>query len=134
MRSDDAAGMLVTHALLHREVNREKILILEAGQQPENWTRELRKFAPVLVIIIDAADLGEAPGSIQWIAEETIDGMSASTHSLPLSMLAYFLKLELDCDVIFLGIQIDSNEVGSQVSPAVLSAVNEVVEVLGTFL
>src|SRR5690349_4873572 len=48
MRSDDAAGMLVTHALLHRALNRENILILEAGQAPENWTRELRKFAPVL--------------------------------------------------------------------------------------
>src|SRR5690349_16533920 len=88
MRSDDAVGVLVANALSQRVLSRENILILEAGQAPENWTGELRKFAPVLIIFIDAADLGGVPGSIQWIAEDTIDGMSASTHSLPLSMLA----------------------------------------------
>lgn len=129
MRSDDAAGILVARALSKWEYapEIEHILILEAGQAPENWTGELRKFGPDLVLMIDAADVGETPGTIHWIPEQNIDGMSASTHSLPLSMLARFLRLDLNCTVAFLGIQVDSNEVGERVSPEVLHAVDEIV-------
>jgi hydrogenase 3 maturation protease len=86
------------------------------------------------VIIIDAAELGEEPGMIQWIPEESIDGMSASTHSLPLSMLARYLVLELNCTVKVLGIQPGSNDVGERVSPPVLQAVDEIVNELETWL
>jgi hydrogenase 3 maturation protease len=70
--------------------------------------------------------MGKAPGTVAWIVEEEIDGMSASTHSLPLSMLARYLKLEIGCEVNLLGIQPVSNEVGETVSPQVLQAVEEV--------
>jgi hydrogenase 3 maturation protease len=126
---------LIAHALSQREcaTGTGHVLILEAGQAPENSTGELRKFAPNAVLIIDAADMGEAPGTIRWISEEDIDGMSASTHSLPLSMLAHYLRLELNCDVKILGIQVSSNEVGETVSADVLRAVNEIVGELDQF-
>lgn len=129
-RSDDAAGMLIARALLNREcaADTEHVLIIGAGHAPENTTGELRKFAPGLVLIIDAAEMGEKPGSIQWIPEDRIDGMSASTHSLPLSMLARYLRLELSCTVTLLGIQPGSNEIGENVSAEVLGAVKETVK------
>jgi hydrogenase 3 maturation protease len=132
LRSDDAAGILVAHELLQREcaADTEHLLILEGGQAPENLTGELCKFAPALVLFIDAAKIGEKPGTVQWISEECIDGMSASTHSLPLFMLARYLTLERDCKVIFLGIQPESNEVGESVSAKVQHAVKEVVQEL----
>lgn len=133
-RSDDGAGVLIARALANREcaLDTEHLLIIEAGHAPENTTGELRKFAPDLVLIIDAAEMGDEPGSIQCIPEESIDGMSASTHSLPLSMLARYLRLELNGTVTLLGIQPGSNEVGEQVSPEVLQAVHQVVEELET--
>jgi hydrogenase 3 maturation protease len=136
MRSDDAAGILVARGLSQREsaADTGRVLILEAGQAPENRTGELRKFAPELVFIIDAADLGQGPGTAQWIPEESIDGMSASTHSMPLSMLAHYLRLELKCTVLFLGVQPDSNEVGERVSPEVSRAIAEIIDGLDTFL
>ncbi len=129
LRSDDAAGMLVARALSQREcaADMDHILILEAGHAPENRTAELRRFAPSLVLLIDAADMGKEPGTVEWISEDDIDGMSASTHSLPLSMLAKYLTLELGCKVMLLGIQLASNEVGETVSAEVLQAVEEVV-------
>jgi hydrogenase 3 maturation protease len=128
-RSEDAAGILVARALSNREcaADTDHILILEAGQAPENRTGELRKFAPELVLIVDAAEMGETPGAIRWISGEEIDGMSASTHSLPLSMLIHYLKLDIKCDVRLLGIQVGSNEVGENVSMEVLQAVDEIV-------
>ena len=132
MRSDDAAGVLLARALSERDCarNTDCVLILEAGQAPENRTGELRRFGPDVVVIIAAADMKEWPGTIRWIPEDSIDGMSASTHSLPLSLLARYLKLELNCVVTILGIQFVSNELGERVSPEVLQAVEEVAGVL----
>jgi hydrogenase 3 maturation protease len=132
-RSDDAAGILVVRALAHRE-NTAGVLICEAGQAPENRTGEIRRYAPDLVLIVDAAEMGEAAGTVRWISEDDIDGMSASTHSLPLSMLIHYLKLDLNCDVRLLGIQVRSNEVGETASMDVLRAVDEVVEELDRFI
>jgi hydrogenase 3 maturation protease len=128
LRCDDAAGMLVARALSGRGYAADRVLIVEAGHAPENRTGDLRLFAPDLVLLVDAADMGKAPGIVEWIAEDEIDGMSASTHSLPLSMLAKYLTLELGCQVRLLGIQLASNEVGETVSLEVLQAVEEVVE------
>jgi hydrogenase 3 maturation protease len=126
-RSDDAAGILVTRALSNRDcaADTDHILILEAGQAPENATWELRKFAPDLVLFVDAAQMGERPGAIRWIPDASIDSMSASTHSLPLSMVARYLTLELGCRTAVLGIQVHSSQFGEKVSDEVLQAVNE---------
>jgi hydrogenase 3 maturation protease len=132
-RSDDAAGILVVRALAHRK-SADRVLICEAGPAPENRTGEVRRYAPDLVLIVDAAEMGETPGTVRWISEDDIDGMSASTHSLPLSMLIHYLKLDLNCDVRLLGIQVRSNEVGETVSVDVLRAVDEIVEELDRFI
>jgi hydrogenase 3 maturation protease len=122
--------VLIARTLSNRDcaLDADHILIIEAGQAPENTTAELRKFAPDLVFIIDAAEMGQRPGAIQWIPEEAIDGMSASTHSLPLSMLARFLTLDLNCMVTLLGIQPGSIEVGGEISAEVLHAIQEIVD------
>jgi Ni,Fe-hydrogenase maturation factor len=54
--------------------------------------------------------------------------MSVSTHSLPLSMLARYLTLELHCMVALIGIQPKSNDVGEIVSTEVLQAVDVIVD------
>jgi hydrogenase 3 maturation protease len=135
-RSDDAAGILIARALSQREygANADHILICEADHAPENVTGELRRFSPTLVLLIDAAEMSKAPGTVEWIREEDIDGMSASTHSLPLSMLSLYLRMELNCKVSLLGIQPKSNEVGETVSEEVLQAIDEVVAGLGESL
>lgn len=128
--------MLVAQALSRpgEATDADRLLILEAGHAPENRTGELRQFAPDLVLFVDAADIGKKAGTVQWILEEDIDGMSASTHSLPLSMLARYLTLELGCEVAWLGIQPASNDVGETVSAEVGQAVNEVVQELNKTL
>lgn len=128
-RCDDAAGMLAARGLKSKALaaDSDHLLICEAGPAPESWTGKLREFAPDIVLFIDAADMGAEAGTVQWIPEDSIDGMSASTHSLPLSMLAHYLTLELGCKVALLGIQPASNAVGETVSEEVLQAVNEVV-------
>ena len=137
LRGDDTAGVKVSRSLrrsLRRSLSERvpveddsRLLVLDGGPAPENLTGALRSFQPELVVFVDAAHMEESPGTIQWIPLEVIDGMSASTHSLPLSMLAHYLTLELGCDVAVLGIQPGQNEFSSQTSPPVRAAIKEVV-------
>jgi hydrogenase 3 maturation protease len=121
---------LIVRALARRDYtsDADRFLILESGHAPENCTGVLRRYAPDLILFIDAADMGEAPGVARWVPEEEIEGMSASTHSLPLSMLSRYFRLELGCQVALLGIQPGCVEVGETVSGEVLRAVDEVVQ------
>ena len=128
LRGDDSAGLLVSRALWGRLPGNEHFLVLDGGPAPENLTSRVRKFHPERVLFVDAAHLDQPPGTIGWIPVEDIDGMSASSHSLPLSMLAHFLKQDLGCKVAVLGIQPEQNEVGEALSPAVAEAVGEVVQ------
>ncbi len=129
LRSDDAAGVLVARGLARTRLARDfdSFLVIEAGHAPENATAELRRFAPQVVILIDAAEMGQAPGTVGWIQLKEIDGLSASTHTMPLSMLSRYLILELGCEVKILGIQPKSTEIGESVSREVLQAVEGIV-------
>ena len=135
-RSDDAAGVLVARGLAKSRLRRDpdSFLVIEAGYAPENVTAELRRFAAQVVILVDAAEMGAAPGAIRWVEMDEIDGLSASTHSMPLSMLSKYLILEWDCEVKILGLQPRSTEIGESVSSEVLQAVDEIVAGLAELL
>lgn len=127
LRGDDSAGLVVIREILARGLASDNFLPLEGGPAPENITGTIRKFSPEQIIFVDAAHLENEPGTIQWINREEIDGMSASSHSLPLSILAEFLIRELNCPVRILGIQPEQNEIGEQLSITVQNAVTEIV-------
>ena len=125
LRGDDSAGLMVARQLL-KHPHAENLLIIEGGPAPENVTGQIRAFHPDNVILIDAAHMDEPPGTVQWIPLDSIDGMSASSHSLPLSMLASYLTAEIGCEVTVLGIQPVQNEIGFGLSSFVKSAVDEI--------
>ena len=130
LRSDDAAGILVVRALMKSRFmpDLKTVLVIDAGHAPENVTGGLRLFSPDVVLLIDAAEMGELPGTVRWVEMDEIEGMSASTHSLPLSMLASYLNWELKCEVALLGIQPASNDVGEIVCIEVLQATHAIVD------
>lgn len=128
LRGDDSVGLVIARDLLRDQhaARVENLLIVEGGPAPENHASRLRSFHPKFVLFIDAAQLHAAPGAVQWIPLEAIDGMSASSHSLPLSILAKYLMLELDCEVGVLGIQPGQNEFDAALSFPVRSAADEI--------
>ena len=105
LNGDDGAGVQVARALKQALPAREGLLVIDAGPAPENFTGSLRRFAPDLVVLVDAADMGGQPGEVAWIDPGEIDGMSASTHSLPVTVFSRFLTEEIGCRVVFIGIQ-----------------------------
>ncbi len=129
LNGDDAAGVEVVRRVTAQRPPPPWLLLLEAGLAPENFGGPLRRFAPDLVVVVDAAWLDEPPGSVAWLDWQEADGLSASTHSLPLSMLGAYLVHELGCRVALLGIQPAQLEFGQPLSPAVDVAVEMVVTV-----
>lgn len=136
LNGDDAAGCMVARALRQEKGAGDvhNLLVMDAGVAPENITGELRAFKPSLVIFIDAADMGEAPGIVRWITMDEIDGMSASTHRMPLSMLGQYLTLELGCDIGLLGIQPASVEMRKGLSDPVQLVVENMIKTLQVLL
>ena len=65
------------------------------------------------------------PVSTAWLDWRQADGLSASTHTLPPSVLAKFLEADLACEVAIIGIQPERIEMGAGLSPAVASASEE---------
>jgi hydrogenase 3 maturation protease len=134
LNGDDGAGPAVVEQLQAMLPPRPDLLLLDCGVAPENETGTLRRFAPDLVLLLDAAQMGAPPGTVCWIPREQIGGLSASTHSLPLSLLATYLQAELGCAVALLGIQPASNETGAALSAPVRAAVKTVAGVLAGLL
>jgi hydrogenase 3 maturation protease len=123
LRGDDGLGCAVALALQSRLPASNEVLVLEAGPAPENATGRLRQHRPTLVLLVDAAQMNAAPGSVQYLAWEETIGMTASSHTLPLHLLAEYLTSELGCEVFVLGIQPAQTGLGAPLSPVVAQAI-----------
>ncbi len=134
MNADDGVGMEVVRALRRAVGARPGLLMLETGPAPENFTGVLRHFRPDLVLLVDAADFDQPPGSIMWTDWQESDGFSGSTHTLPPSVLARFLAQSLGSRVVLLGIQPASLEFGRRMSAATSGAVQRAVGMLHEWL
>ncbi len=129
MHGDDAAGVLAARALM--PLGSDRLLVIDAGPAPENITGILRRFEPDFILLIDAADMGEAPGAVRWIEGQDAEGISGATHSLPLNMLARYLTEELGCEVTLLGIQPRTiSPLTAAPSPEVRRAVEDIAEAI----
>ena len=126
---DDAAGIQVARRLQIALAGYDHILVIDGGNAPESYTGKIRQFAPDFVLLVDGADMGEAPGAVAWLDWEDTDGLSGSTHTLPLHVLSNYLVMEFGCQVALLGIQIQqlNMTLGDPLSPPVAAAVEGVV-------
>ena len=119
-------GVLLVRSLQVICTGNTDLLLVEGGIAPENFTGRIRRFKPDAVLMVDAADFGAAPGSVRQLEMNEMDGFSASTHTLPLSVLASFLRAEMGCEVISLGIQAQTVQFGQVVTLPVKKALREI--------
>jgi hydrogenase 3 maturation protease len=129
LRGDDAIGLWLATRLRSLAAGSERLLAVETGPAPENFTGLLRSFRPDLVVLVDAAFMAAEIGVIGWLSWQDTSGFSASTHTLPLHLLATYITSELGCEVVLIGIQPAQLEVGAALAPEVLAAAEEVCQV-----
>lgn len=126
LNGDDFAGIALARELGPRVQGQSHLLVIDAGPAPENTSGLLRRFGPDLVLLVDAAQMDEPPGSIGWLDWQDTTGISASTHTLPLHLFASYLTAELGCYVALIGIQPAHNTVSETPSPVVMKAVQDI--------
>ncbi|MEA4906933.1 MAG: hydrogenase 3 maturation endopeptidase HyCI [Anaerolineaceae bacterium] len=134
LNGDDAAGVLLVRQLQGRVDRPGQVLVLDTGVAPENYTGPLRRFAPHVIVMVDAVQMGAPPGEITWVDWAGVEGFSASTHTLPPSLFADYVRQELGCPVGLLGIQAAQVEFDRPVTPAVQQAVDELTRSLAHLL
>ncbi len=129
MRGDDAVGIEVVRGLRHK-LKSSRVLLVEGGVAPENFTSPIRRFKPSHVIFIDATDFGAKPGEVILAEPEAITGQSISTHTLPLSLLAGYLREQTGAKIMLVGIQPARAQMGAEMSGPIKDAVEKVNEAL----
>jgi hydrogenase maturation protease len=128
VRGDDGVGVHAARALLARGCP-EGVAVLDGGTAPLD---ALAHVAPVdRLIIIDAADLGEAPGAIRVLGPEDVipaAGESVSLHDLDLLWALGVLRAtgEEPREVVIVGVQPESMDWSTELSPAVAARLDDI--------
>jgi hydrogenase 3 maturation protease len=121
MRGDDGAGV----ALARKLKKIKKLTAIEGGVAPENITIKIKRLKPSHLIFVDAADFGGKPGEVIVADPSAIIGKTVSTHTLPLSLMAEYLKHETGARILVLGIQPEHAIFGCEMSQPVKKAVEK---------
>ena len=130
LRGDDAAGPMLAKMLETRPIDGWEVI--DGGQTPEDELSVIRRKEPDLLLLVDAADMGLAPGETRLLDEmDVYSDFLITTHSLPLT---YLLKeLKAGCrEVVFLGIQPSHTEFFGALHPDVRKAVENIYNCLDT--
>jgi len=128
---DDAAGMEVAERLSDLRGDARAYC---GSTAPENFTGEIKRFRPDVLLVVDAADMGWKPGEVALIPTEDIAGVSFSTHMLPLRIMLDYLRVETGCQVRLIGIQGAALGFGADMTQPVSAAVDAVSNALRELL
>ncbi|MFW6163161.1 MAG: hydrogenase maturation protease [Planctomycetota bacterium] len=92
LKGDDGFGPAVLAALPELE----GVVCFDAGMAPENWLGPIARAQPASILVLDAADLDEPPGTLRLLQPDALDDTVGFTHGLP---LGFFFELLADrCD------------------------------------
>ena len=99
----DCLGILAGKRISSLRLRQVKVLL--TSQMPENYTSVVRRERPSHIVLIDAAEMGGAPGDVRLIHPGSVVATRVSTHAMPLSLLMGYLEKELKASVLLIGIQ-----------------------------
>lgn len=100
-RGDDGVGYAIGEAVR----DKSGWEVFHGEDCPENQINLIRKFAPDIVLIVDAV-LGLDVGDVQFLDVEEDEIQTFSTHTIPVQYLIQFLK-DFCGSVVFLGVGVD---------------------------
>ncbi|ATG15974.1 hydrogenase maturation peptidase HycI [Providencia alcalifaciens] len=131
MMGDDGAGPMLFDLMQQTPI--DGWVAINGGSSPESVSHQVRALKPQRLLIVDAADIGLAPGEIRVIDPDDIAEMFImSTHNLPLNFLIDQLKADVG-EIIFLGIQPDLVGFYMPMNDKVIAAVEQVYQALPTW-
>jgi hydrogenase 3 maturation protease len=126
-RSDDGVGPYIAKKCVSLKRN---IMVLDAGDKPENILDRAVEIKPQRTIIIDAADFGGQPGDVRVVPEAAISDKMLSTHMFPLTIISRILAEDAGTDVCFIGVQPKGTGFGEGLSPEVRESAEMIIGLL----
>ncbi len=127
LRGDDAVGVYIAKKFMDIAPSGWHVIV--AGEVPEDFTSEIKKIQPDLLVIVDAAIMGLEPGDYRIVPENKISNVAFSTHGMPLSFLISYLR-DYVGEVILIGIEPESMEFGVEISQRVLHSAERILQIL----
>jgi hydrogenase 3 maturation protease len=113
-RRDDSVGLRVVKRLSGRVP--PNVELYECETVPENFIGQIERLKPTHILMVDAADMRAAPGVIRLVPPGEIGGLGVSTHALPLSVFARFMKQSIDAKVVLMAIQPKNADFGTRMT------------------
>jgi hydrogenase maturation protease len=130
-RHDDFVGVYVIQMLLEKGLQKENILLVEAGDAPTQFIAEIHTWGPECIIMIDAVDAKQVLGVVLNIPKEDLHKRSVDSHSnAKLLLLDFLLGLNPNLEIFILGIQVKDISFSQQLSEEVLASANWLIGVL----
>lgn len=123
---DDNAGCLVANGL----AGVPGLHVIQADDVPERHVVQIADRAPDVVVLVDAVDLGAAAGSVAILEKEAMARYEASTHRVPLGLIAEFIQRASGADVFVFAIQPGRVQLGADLSPEVARSVESLCELI----
>lgn len=125
MRGDDGIGPVLIDMLKGNVPH-----AIDADGAPENVTAAVRRLKPSVIIFLDAASLGEAPGSARVVEAGEVEKLEASAHNFSLDVVMEYLKASTGADVFLVGIQPERVGEGEGISSSLLEPLKEIADIL----
>ena len=126
LRGDDGFGP----SMIERLEGKVSARLLDVGEVPESYLGRLLEQKARTILVLDAADMGEAAGTVAILEAEDLAECNVSTHQMPLELFFRYLRENSHADVFALGVQPKQISLGSEMSPEVESTAAILSEVL----
>ncbi|MFX1449489.1 MAG: hydrogenase maturation protease [Promethearchaeota archaeon] len=137
-RYDDIAGLQVVRNIKKQSKDLKPkldVLLVEGETAPHTFINEIYEWSPTHLIMLDAADLREPPGTIEFIHKDQIDLYSISSHSMSKNLLIDFLYASLlELDITIIAIQAENIFHEKGISETVKIAVEKLTHIFMKFL
>ena len=130
LKSDDGVGPFIIKNLMAEDIESDRLLLIDSGTVPENFTGKIRKENPSHVIIVDACLMGCLPGDIRIVDKDDFTNIGISTHSMSLSYFVKYLERDTDFKIIFVGIEPETMDWGANPTENVEKAAFDFIKII----
>lgn len=128
LRGDDNVGVRVVQSLQGK--TSESVYLVESETTPESFIEPITEFSPTHILMVDAALLGLAPGSMKFVKSLNTTTIPISTHALPIRLFWQYLAETTGAKIGMILIEPRNVDFGEGLTPDVEKALKSLVEVL----
>lgn len=127
LRGDDGLGPKLIELLKSKTLN---AALFDCGTAPENYIFPILSVSPDTVILVDAADIGKAPGSAKVFGIDEISNVSFSTHNPSPRLFTDLLKTGRDdLNIFVISVQPKTTALGAKLSDEVLKGLDDLADI-----